>query len=345
MKKIKTFSMWILTIAFAFNLLVFSSNANALRTFAVYVDGIYWGTVEGELFGDTLWIWGMMSNGGSASDQTIPVGSEVLALNYPAGKITATDRTPIDEVIKSALNELPDGVGSGSVDPKMGSAYKLLVFLPEGSLASMTRDGVISKDEVIFSEKVGAALVFTGQEEAGKAYSAVVVDGVTYSPAQFNDRFSRTTLYSAINTTDDSVIPTMYSFTSREGLERFAGRLPKSGSLPEARAMGGIMSKEYSSAVERMASCKSFTRLFEHKNCNGAEFTAQVGWGYNFAGPFSWWNDRVSSLRTANNGSWTVLHQHSNWTGNQLWIQHTCLRIKKLSNYGWNDVASSVDVF
>ncbi len=345
MKKIKTIGMWILTIAFAFNLLAFSTNANALRTFAVYVDGIYWGTVEGELFGNTLWIWGMVSNGGSASDQTIPADSEVLALNYPSGKLTATDRTPIDVVLKAALEELPDGVRSGSVDPKMGSAYKLLVFLPIGSLERMTQDGVISQDEIASADLNGAAIVYTGEEEAGKAYSAVVVDGVTYSPAEFNDKFSKTTLYSTINNTDDSIIPTMYSSTSRDGLESVLGKLPKPGTLPEGKTIVSILDKDYSRSVSRMATCKPHTRLFEHKNCNGAEFPATVGFGFNFAGPFAWWNDRVSSVKTANNGSWTVLHQHTNWTGSQLWIGHTCQRIKKLSNYGWNDVASAVDVF
>lgn len=107
-----------------------------------------------------------------------------------------------------------------------------------------------------------------------------------------------------------------------------------------------------------------YVTLHEHIDYGGAAWTFWANWGsipdFRKVFPVLWWttniNDRVSSIDTnivanpAGTIVWTVLYQHINFQGSQLWISNADIQwfeegpglVRDLSIVGWNDVASSM---
>lgn len=92
--------------------------------------------------------------------------------------------------------------------------------------------------------------------------------------------------------------------------------------------------------------------FYEHINMQGAQFNVYVGTNVAYVGDR--WNDRISSINPACDGSWTVVYQHANYKGDALAIQNTnntCQYYFNLTQFrmsngqSWNDQISSIRVY
>jgi hypothetical protein len=112
------------------------------------------------------------------------------------------------------------------------------------------------------------------------------------------------------------------------------------------------------------ANTGGYVTLHENADYGGASWTFWARWGnipdFRKVFPVLWWttniNDRVSSVDTnivanpAGTKVWTVLYQHINFEGSQLWISNDDLQwfeegpglVRDLGILGWNDIASSM---
>lgn len=99
-----------------------------------------------------------------------------------------------------------------------------------------------------------------------------------------------------------------------------------------------------------------YVDLYEHINYQGVRWTFWASWGnipdFTKVFPTLWWtsniNDRVSSVDSNIKANppgtlpWTVLYEHINFEGSQLWIPNGLGLVDSLVDYGWNDIASSM---
>ena len=92
--------------------------------------------------------------------------------------------------------------------------------------------------------------------------------------------------------------------------------------------------------------------FYEHIDMKGARLDVRLGTQIRYVGDR--WNDKISSVHPACNGSWTILYQHADFRGDALAIENSnnlCryyfnLTQFKLSNgQSWNDQASSIRVY
>jgi len=153
-----------------------------------------------------------------------------------------------------------------------------------------------------------------------KLQQPIVIDGIRYTPEEFQ-QFAPPIIHYVVdeNSEREGVI---YGFKTSEELKQY---LMDQGSMPAVQSANTPLS------------CQSF--FYEHWYYGGASFSIPAGTSLNSLG--SWWNDRISSVRTTC-GSWTVLYEHWYFGGQRVWLGAN-------TNWGsmgpWNDLASSLEVY
>lgn len=317
-----------------------NSNLTDTRT-VIQVGGTKWAAIDPFTFDSGIWVWANLTNGGIVTEQEIPANADILSVDVPVRNVTAIESTGTDEVLTGVYQNLPSSFSKSRNPINLGSTYQHLIFLSSESLQQITADGIITKTEVSRVEKLGSAIVYSGNQEVNGTFAPAFMDNVLYNPADFNSRFETSNKYSFIDATNDKLIPTMYSFSTTEAAEEYANQKNE-----PIIGLDKLQEAEISleSVLEQRAwPCSTnYGLFFENKNFGGAWFAAQIGSYVRLEG--TWWNKRISSVTASFNGQYTTLYEYFGFQAPFVRYKARCSGSSNLRPY-FNDRASIVSVY
>jgi hypothetical protein len=140
-------------------------------------------------------------------------------------------------------------------------------------------------------------------------------------------------------------------FTRPDHAKQFRDSLPRAPEdAPSSKNEIGVSAQALTAGV----TLSGYVVLHEHINFGGDSWLFWAGWGNipdftRVYPPLGYSiNDLVSSVDTNIRANppgvlpWTVLHEHINFAGSQLWIPNDIGLVDDLRVHGWNDIASSM---
>jgi hypothetical protein len=300
-----------------------------------------WAPLDSTTFDSSIWVWANMTNGGRVTDQQIPENAEILSIDVPIRNVTATDRTNQAEVFFNVYQSLPESFNQSRNPIYLGSTYQYLIFLPIGSLQRVTGDGVITKTEIYQTEKLGSAIVYSGSQDGNGVLLPTYMDGVLYNPADFNSLFSEIDKFSYVDATDNTVIPTMHSFSTPEGKENYAAQNYAAFLMPFGK-LKPVEITNLSAEFKGYTPCYVPSVFWEDKNYRGAAMVVPIGSYAILVG--TWWDKRISSVITAGKGKATTLSDRVGSPSTSVQFLYGCLGTYNLRSYDFNDKTSVINV-